>query len=86
MKKAYTKPVLLVESFELTQSIASCGALHNSLGQPAHSTRSDCGWDLGFGDVIWVEGTVCSIPWDKETPISGVCYNNPDGGNNIFMS
>lgn len=46
MKQKYTKPVLIKETFTLSQSIAkNCGRLLNF----AHATmadRANCGWDV----------------------------------------
>ena len=47
MKKTYMKPALYVESFGLTQSIASnCTAQNNGLGQANHAMSQVCGWEF----------------------------------------
>lgn len=89
MKQVYTKPVLMVETFTLTQTIATkCGAAHDStLGTPTHYSKSTCGWDMGGNVVIWTtEVSSCVIKEDKDIMINGVCYNNPDGNSSIFGS
>lgn len=89
MKKVYTKPVLMMEDFNLSQSIAhNCGDNldwdHANL-----KYKGSCGWDVDQDnntghDVYFMDGqSVCTIPTlDAE----GVCYNNPGGGFNIFNS
>lgn len=91
MKKAYTKPQLLVEDFALTQTVASgCGTSvysTSTLGHPNHWGRSTCGWDFGDGMILWVDSeSSCSIPWGADDDFNGYCYNNPDGGISIFAS
>lgn len=88
MKGKYTKPVLIKESFTLSQSIAkNCGRLLN-FAQATVADRSNCGWDADGNpgttvDVIFIEPTICTI----RTPyFNGVCYNNPEGGYNVFNS
>lgn len=88
MKQKYTKPVLIKETFTLSQSIAkNCGRLLNF----AHATmadRTNCGWDIDgnhntTADVIFMESVACTI---KTPYFNGVCYNNPEGGFNVFNS
>lgn len=89
MKKAYNKPVLFVESFQLTQSIAgtcSVAAGGNSLGSPNHDSKDTCGWDLGIM-VLWVDSsTNCNKLLGTDADFEGLCYNTPSGGNTIFGS
>lgn len=91
MRKAYTKPQIHIEKFILSQSIASCGAAHiSSLGGPNHWSKDTCGWVVG-DEVYWSafpacddgSGEVYPEGWDG---LTGVCYNNPSGGNTIFSS
>lgn len=96
MKKYYTKPVLMMEDFTLSQSIAhNCGKnLDFSLATLKY--KGSCGWDLMWdgvvdknvqdtdGDVLFLDGqNVCSF---KTESFDGICYNNPAGGYNIFNS
>ena len=52
MKERYVKPLLLFESFSLSQTIArDCGDTHNSsLGQSNHYNPNTCNWIVGEGD------------------------------------
>lgn len=94
MKKVYTKPVLVMDDFTLSQSIAhNCG--HQlDFKQATLKYKDSCGWDLGIdgvyekggSDILWVGGESCSIPTDATVSGAGVCYNNPEGGFNIFNS
>ena len=88
MKQKYTKPVLIKETFTLSQSIAkNCGRMLDF----SHATIADtanCGWDVDGNhntvtDVIFMEASACAI---KTLYFNGVCHNNPDGGFNVFNS
>lgn len=90
MKRKYTKPSLVMERFEMTQSIAAgCSAASSStVGDPNIWSKTDCGWAVG-SDVIWdmdVTGSKCNFDWDLDADFSGICYNNPNGGQSIFGS
>ena len=82
MKRAYAKPVLCIERFTLTQTIArNCGD-NLDFSMATHTTKESCGWDIG-GIEIFVDSYICDFPvreWD------GVCYNAPAGGFNVFSS
>lgn len=91
MKKTYQKPGIYVENFNLSQSIAStCGAANpdSTLGQPGFESKTSCGWDIGSGAIVWPANSVCTFPvkGDSAPGADGsiVCYNNPEGGMNIF--
>ena len=91
MKKAYIKPVVYMEKFDLSQSIAAgCGAVAggSSLGKPAHWSKETCGWNLG-NMILWAESTGnCTDIIEIDEPVEniGICYNNPSGGSSIFSS
>ena len=95
MKEQYVKPILVYEDFSLTQTIArSCGDTHQStLGQSTHYDEYTCAWDAGdlLIFMLYIENTPCEEgPEDEEEAaiyeIEGMCYNNPDGGQEIFSS
>lgn len=91
MKNKYTKPVLMMEDFTLSQSIAhNCGKNLN-WNQATLKYKSTCGWSTGSDlnmdgepDVIFTGG-VCK-PVIGENDFEGVCYNNPGNGLNVFNS
>ena len=88
MKAKYVKPALVMERFELTQSIANgCNVDPDGpLGDPNHYSKATCGWDMG-NVVLWtVENAGCTEKEDPDADWVGVCYNNPDGFNKIFGS
>ena len=94
MKKVYTKPVLVMDDFTLSQSIAhNCGHMLDHK-QATLKYKDSCGWDLGIDleykaggtDILWVSAPACSIPTSANAEGAGVCYNNPEGGFNIFNS
>lgn len=88
MKLKYTKPAFVIERFALAQSIAAgCGAASSStVGDPNQWDKYTCGWDLG-NMVIWTNTNVgCLTKQDENFDLSGICYNNPDGGQSIFCS
>ena len=83
MKATYTKPLLAIETFSLTQTVArDCGDTipkdQLTSGDPA-----TCVWDLGGGTTVFVAGTNCML--DGEAMGYG-CYNNPSEGQYIFRS
>lgn len=83
MKKTYTKPVLNMESFSLSQTIAyGCG---NNLDfkYATHRNKYDCKWETGFGEAVFLTKDTCDI---ADEDYDGVCYNNPEGGWNAFAS
>ena len=83
MKAKYTKPMLTVEMFTPTQSIArDCGGSIPK-DQLNLSDPGTCVWDLGGGTTVFIAGTNCVL--DGESMGYG-CYNNPSEGNYIFRS
>lgn len=88
MKRNYVKPVLIKETFTLSQSIAhNCGKNLN-FDHATLKSKSSCGWDLDGndntkGDILFASSGVCAIVTEY---FYGVCYNNPEGGFNIFNS
>lgn len=91
MKKKYSKPELYIENFQLTQSIAKhCGAKDNDypFGTPGYAEKGTCGWNVD-GLVIWVAAaTGCNgdLNYSEDVEVMGLCYNNPNGANQIFAS
>lgn len=90
MKKKYQSPKVYIESFELSQTIASggCGAAHNShFGGPTHWSKTTCGWkDPSYGVIVFAHDTACNLKVDPNTDYNGICYNAPSAGNSIFGS
>ena len=93
MKAKYTKPVLHMETFSLSQSVATnCGAAHSStLGGPTWGDATNCVWKLSEYETYFLMGSSCTIEFTSEeanTPgiFENMCYNNPTPGQSIFSS
>lgn len=92
MKKKYNKPGIIIESFEIAQSIsAGCGAKPggegSTTGKPNHGDKLSCGWDMGNVSIWTSNNNNCKDIIIGENDIwQGVCYNNPNGVNTIFSS
>ena len=99
MKKIYKKPIALVECFELTEHIASCGSTTvgtgNIFGKPNHYSGSNCVFDMTAfdgGQMFLKTNGDCddySVDVDEEGRIDGfesACYNTPDGIISMFAS
>lgn len=83
MKKAYEKPLLYIERFTLTQTIAhNCGE-NLDFGMANYATKETCGWNASPGYEIFMDPTICDFPTKD---FVGVCYNAPEGGYNVFNS
>lgn len=83
MKKTYRKPMLVVERFALSQTIAiSCGK-NVGVGKPNFESKEKCGW-LIEGYEIFADMSVCDNPSEFFEGL--ICYNAPKGGLNIFAS
>ena len=85
MKKQYEKPMVHMEHFSLSQSVATaCGVSHDStLGHPTYADPFTCGWDSGLG-ITWVKEGICNDFAGPDDSIEIGCYNNPNGGTSIF--
>ncbi len=78
MKKKYSKPVIIFDSFELSQSIAgTCSTISNA-------AMYDCPvyypeWDIS---VFTLQKNCDATPQDYGTP----CYEIPYESHNVFSS
>jgi len=81
MKKTYTKPEIMFESFSFSTNIAGdCGILYGV------SAENVCGLDFG-GDMIFVDGVQgCQMTLIPDDGTSGVCYHNPYDTIRLFTS
>ena len=88
MKQVYNKPVLIMESFTMSQSIASgCNVESGgSLGTPGFASKDACGWNLG-GVILFIDAVdACIKDVGLDDEVLGMCYNNPNPNNAIFGS
>ena len=83
MKANYTKPMLVVEVFSLSQSTARDCADSIPKEQVTSNDPANCVWDLGGGTTVFVAGSTCVIDGEQ---MGFACYNNPTEGNYIFRS
>ncbi len=95
MKEQYVKPLIAFESFSLTQSIArNCGDTHSgTLGESTHLDEKTCAWDVGGYTIflLYLDNSPCEggdgpESEDEVFEFDALCYNNPDGGKEIFSS
>ena len=80
MKKTYSKPEILFESFSISTSIAAgC-----ELDTPLPSYEENCGYPIK-GAVLFVTGAQCTnVPQDGK--YNGFCYHVPVETSNLFNS
>jgi hypothetical protein len=83
MKGNYSKPLLVVEMFSLTQTNARDCADTIPKEQLNFNDPGQCVWDLGGGTTVFVAGSNCMIDGEN---MGFACYNNPSEGNYIFRS
>ena len=83
MKTQYTKPLLGVETFSLSQTAARDCADSIPKDQLTFGDIANCVWDLGGGMTVFIAGSTCIL--DGENMGIG-CYNNPSEGSYIFRS
>lgn len=86
MKKVYSKPEIIFESFTLSTNIA--GDCNKIVGNPSEGS---CGVpgdapfsNLFTADITGADG--CHIPLDKNDVYDGFCYHNPTDDNDLFNS
>lgn len=77
MKKAYSKPQIVFESFELTKSIAAgCVYLSNTFGSPNSCTYTENGTTIFMSN--------CG--YDNDDAYKDFCYHIPTDDGAIFNS
>lgn len=82
MKKAYKKPLLIVERFSFSQNIANICGDNVNIGEPTQGSKETCGWDM-YGTEIFMDPHICDLPTEE---LGGICYNAPEYGFNVFSS
>ena len=83
MKANYTKPLLAVEVFSLTQSAVRDCADNIPKDQLNFNEPDKCAWDLGGGFTVFIEKPTCQMNGEQ---MGYGCYNNPSEENYIFRS
>lgn len=86
MKQKYIKPIISIEKFNLSQTVAlGCGG-YVDYERVNFNSREKCGYDIGGGTIFFVEEPACTDMSIGEGDTGIACYNNPDGGWTIFRS
>lgn len=92
MKEKYVKPKIILERFTLSQNIAAtCQGVPGgaaSMGNgPTAGNIYTCKWYFG-GTYLFISGENCEYGPDAEGELDAdiYCYNNPDGGIQMFGS
>ena len=77
MKKTYTKPRMIFDSFEVAENIAACA-------NKAEHENGECAVYIA-GMPVFLEGVgVCTITIDDGS--HGLCYYVPSADNSLFGS
>lgn len=87
MKKAYTKPELFCEEYELSVSIAgNCGAEFSAFNVlPTGAEANGCGYNMR-GKIIFIEANnTCQIKTINGSEF-GLCYQVPTATTLAFSS
>lgn len=78
MKKAYEKPMLYAESYELMEHVAGGCAL-DGMNMPTHRDTTKCGFRVNGGNAIAYQTANVCIGWwndDFDEPFDDIfCYN-----------
>ena len=82
MKANYTKPLLAVEMFSLTQSSARDCTDNLPGGYLTTNDIHTCAWSVN-GATVFISLPNCQINGEH---MESVCYNNPGEGYYIFRS
>ena len=77
MKKTYTKPRMVFESFEVETNIAACAS-------DARSTQGECMVIIGGMPVFTIDVTGCRFKASDGS--YGICYYVPSADTNLFGS
>jgi len=86
MKKTYKKPLVILESFSVTTSIA--GTCEKKTNSPA---QRQCGVQMGLDVLFLNDMSICNfkvtdgVP-DADNFYDGICYDVPIGSYNLFNS
>lgn len=79
MKKIYSKPDVIFESFTMSTSISSCDV-------KAGFYSGECGVQMTPTMFIFtIEASGCNMK-DKDGEYNGLCYHVPIDGNQVFGS
>ena len=77
MKKTYTKPQMIFDSFAVTANIASCAS-------EANLQQGDCPAYIAGMPVFTTDASGCRIK--AQDGYHGICYYVPTADSNVFGS
>lgn len=82
MKRAYSKPDVFFEDFAMSTNIAA------GCEEFPHGFADGCGVLWGHAIIFTddMTGTCLSPTEEGAEEFNKLCYHNPDGGYNVFMS
>ena len=84
MKKVYTKPEIMFESFTLSQAIAGDCTVKTST-----PSEGNCAYgykDEFFGDVVLFTNDMNACEFQQPDGYNGICYDVPTASNLLFNS
>ena len=73
MKKAYTKPELYFESFQLSANIASCG--HFDYGYATSAGIDTCGFYYNEQGMVFTDNNSTCVFKSQDGTLSMLCYH-----------
>ena len=81
MKKTYSKPEIMFESFAVSTNIAAgCG----DMKEYAEFAADACG--VTFGNMVLFFDTIAACKNPVSDGYENICYHNPSDDNNLFNS
>lgn len=82
MKKKYEKPMILIENFSLSETIAAgCDVKVET------QNSGQCGLEFGAQTIFLVDVQGCTKKYTVDDgSFNGLCYHNPTDSTNLFNS
>lgn len=85
MKRKYSSPDILFESFSLNESIASANS--NCSRNITNAYSNVCGLQYGEKTIFTIAASGCQVKIQDGSPMfDGLCYHIPVGSNKLFNS
>jgi hypothetical protein len=85
MKKTYSQPDILFESFSLNENIATANA--NCTRNISNQYSGNCGLHYGDKIIFTMAAAGCRVKIEDGSPLfDGLCYHVPSGNNKLFNS
>ena len=84
MKKLYSKPEIMFESFTLSTNVA--GGCEVKTNTPADMQCSVSYVDEHLGDINIFLSSIQACVYKEPDGYNGICYDIPTEGNNLFNS